>query len=53
MDIFDRLYKNGNTIVVVTHEEDIANHARRVVRLRDGVIESDKKNTAVTQPVTR
>lgn len=43
MDIFDRLYKNGNTIVVVTHEEDIANHARRIVRLRDGIIESDKK----------
>ena len=52
MEIFDRLYKNGNTIVVVTHEEDIANHARRVVRLRDGVIESDKKNTTVIQPVT-
>lgn len=45
MDIFDRLYKNGNTIVVVTHEEDIANHARRIVRLRDGVIESDKRVT--------
>lgn len=44
MSIFDNIFKNGNTIVVVTHEEDIANHARRVVRLRDGVIESDKKN---------
>lgn len=48
MGIFDDIYKNGNTIVTVTHEEDIANHARRVVRLRDGVIESDKKNTTVT-----
>ena len=47
MEIFDRIYKNGNTIVVVTHEEDIANHARRVVRLRDGIIESDKKNMQV------
>lgn len=47
MGIFDDIYKNGNTIVTVTHEEDIANHARRVVRLRDGVIESDKKNTTV------
>lgn len=41
MGIFDNIYKNGNTIVVVTHEEDIANHARRIVRLRDGLIESD------------
>ncbi|HWR34189.1 MAG TPA: ABC transporter ATP-binding protein [Chitinophagaceae bacterium] len=47
MAIFDHIYKNGNTIVVVTHEEDIARHARRVVRLRDGSIESDKKNEQV------
>lgn len=44
MAIFDNIFKNGNTIMVVTHEEDIANHARRVVRLRDGIVESDKKN---------
>lgn len=44
MGIFDNIYNNGNTIVLVTHEEDIANHARRVVRLRDGVVETDKKN---------
>jgi len=44
MSIFESIYKNGNTIVLVTHEEDIANNARRVVRLRDGIIESDKKN---------
>jgi len=45
MEIFDRIYSEGNTIVLVTHETDIANHARRAVRLRDGLIESDKKQT--------
>jgi len=44
MDIFEAIYKNGNTIVIVTHEEDIANHSRRIVRLRDGVIETDQLN---------
>lgn len=42
MGLFERLYESGNTIVVVTHEEAIAEHAGRVVRLRDGVIESDQ-----------
>jgi len=41
MALFESLYTGGNTIVLVTHEEGIAEHARRVVRLRDGVIESD------------
>ncbi len=41
MDLFERLYEKGHTIILVTHEEDIAQHARRLVRLRDGVIESD------------
>jgi putative ABC transport system ATP-binding protein len=41
MDIFGKIHSEGNTVVLVTHEEDIANHARRVIRLRDGVIESD------------
>ena len=44
MEIFEEIYQNGNTIVIVTHEEDIANHSRRIVRLRDGVIETDKLN---------
>lgn len=47
MAIFDTIFNNGNTIVTVTHEEDIAKHARRIVRLRDGLIESDKKNEQV------
>ncbi|HVU23095.1 MAG TPA: ABC transporter ATP-binding protein [Opitutus sp.] len=42
MELFEQLYDQGNTIIVVTHEEDIARHARRVVRLRDGLIESDE-----------
>jgi putative ABC transport system ATP-binding protein len=42
MDIFSKIHESGNTVVLVTHEEDIANYARRVVRLRDGVIESDR-----------
>jgi putative ABC transport system ATP-binding protein len=41
MQLFEELYTQGNTIIVVTHEEDIARHARRIVRLRDGLIESD------------
>jgi putative ABC transport system ATP-binding protein len=41
MDIFGQIHNSGNTVVLVTHEEDIANHALRIVRLRDGVIESD------------
>ena len=42
MELFEHLYEEGNTIIVVTHEEDIARYARRIVRLRDGRIESDR-----------
>ncbi|MCL4306305.1 ABC transporter ATP-binding protein [bacterium] len=42
MQLLERIYENGNTIILVTHEEDIARHARRIVRLRDGMIESDQ-----------
>jgi putative ABC transport system ATP-binding protein len=41
MNLLEALYEKGNTIIVVTHEEDIAKHARRIIRLRDGMIESD------------
>jgi len=41
MTLFENLYQRGHTIILVTHEADIANHARRTVRLRDGLIESD------------
>jgi len=44
MKLFEEIYSRGNTIIVVTHEEDIAKHARRVVRLRDGLVESDEIN---------
>ncbi len=44
MELFDALNKDGNTLMVVTHEEDIAEHAKRIIRLRDGVIESQTQN---------
>lgn len=47
MEIFNSIHSRGNTIVLVTHEEDIANHAHRIVRLRDGIVETDKKNEKV------
>lgn len=41
MQLFDAIHESGNTVVLVTHEEDIASYARRVIRLRDGAVESD------------
>jgi putative ABC transport system ATP-binding protein len=43
MYIFGQIHASGNTVVLVTHEEDIANHAHRIIRLLDGVLESDKR----------
>jgi len=49
MEIFNAIQAAGNTVILVTHEEDIANYAHRVVRLRDGLIESDKAKAGVLQ----
>ncbi len=53
MGLFEEIHKNGNTIILVTHEEDIALHAHRIVRLKDGVVESDKLNEHITTFKTR
>jgi putative ABC transport system ATP-binding protein len=44
MEIFEEINSRGNTVILVTHEEDIANYAKRIIRLRDGIIESDTIN---------
>ena len=44
MDLFQRLHSEGNTIIMVTHEDDIAHYAHRIVKLRDGLVESDHVN---------
>lgn len=48
MGLFEEIHKKGNTIILVTHEEDIALHAHRIVRLKDGLVESDTLNTKIT-----
>jgi putative ABC transport system ATP-binding protein len=47
MALFEEIHKKGNTIIVVTHEEDIAQHAHRIVRLKDGLVETDKANESI------
>lgn len=47
MAIMEDISRHGNTVIIVTHEEDIARHARRIMRLRDGLIETDIANTPV------
>ena len=44
MNLFNEIHANGNTVILVTHEEDIAAYAHRIIRLRDGIIESDTRN---------
>lgn len=48
MGLLEDIHRNGNTIILVTHEEDIAMHAHRIVRLRDGLVESDTVNANIT-----
>jgi len=47
MKLFEEIHDKGNTVIIVTHEEDIAKHAKRIIRLRDGKIESDLPNDKV------
>ncbi|MBT1689485.1 ABC transporter ATP-binding protein [Fulvivirgaceae bacterium PWU37] len=49
MDLFQELHDRGNTIIMVTHEDDIAHYAHRIIRLRDGLIEWDKKNDTINR----
>lgn len=53
MGLFEEIHKQGNTIILVTHEEDIALHAHRIVRLKDGLIESDRKNETISKVLKR
>jgi putative ABC transport system ATP-binding protein len=49
MNLFQELHDKGNTIIMVTHEDDIAHYAHRIIRLRDGLIEWDKRNENVNR----
>lgn len=49
MALFQELHDKGNTIIMVTHEDDIAHYAHRIIRLKDGLVEWDKKNDNVTR----
>jgi putative ABC transport system ATP-binding protein len=49
MELFQDLHDQGNTIIMVTHEDDIAHYAHRIVRLKDGLIETDEINTEITR----
>jgi putative ABC transport system ATP-binding protein len=48
MGLLEEIHRQGNTIILVTHEEDIAQHAHRIVRLKDGIVERDQRNENIT-----
>ncbi len=50
MELFEEIHKKGNTVIIVTHEEDIARYAHRIIRIRDGKIERDEINTNKLDP---
>ncbi|MEO7315989.1 MAG: ABC transporter ATP-binding protein [Ginsengibacter sp.] len=52
MNIFDKIQRDGNTVILVTHEEDIAEYSHRIIRLRDGLIESDNINSKIYKAVS-
>ena len=49
MDILGKIHADGNTVILVTHEDDISKYSHRIIRLKDGLIESDKINS---DPIT-
>ena len=49
MGLFEEIHKAGNTVILVTHEQDIALHAHRIIRLRDGLVESDQVNDNIVR----
>jgi putative ABC transport system ATP-binding protein len=51
MSIFEKIHNNGNTVILVTHEPDIAEHAHRIIRLRDGLLETDVLNESIKRLV--
>ena len=53
MGLFEEIHRLGNTVILVTHEEDIARHAHRIVRLRDGLVENDFRNPDIIKVASR
>jgi putative ABC transport system ATP-binding protein len=53
LGLFEEIHRGGNTIILITHEEDVALHAHRIVRLRDGLVESDQPNPSIRSLATR